>query len=76
LRLSILIPVYNDRTLVERSLTQVLHAPLPENIERNLIMVDDCSTGGTLAPPRSIAALAGLIANRSSHQTRGMRSRR
>ena len=47
LRLSILIPVYNERTMVERSLAQVLNAPLPENMERELIIVDDCSTDGT-----------------------------
>jgi glycosyltransferase involved in cell wall biosynthesis len=47
LRLSILIPVYNERTMVERSLAQVLAAPLPENMERELIVVDDCSTDGT-----------------------------
>ena len=47
LRLSILIPVYNERTMVERSLAQVLNAPLPENLERELIIVDDCSTDGT-----------------------------
>ncbi len=47
MRLSILIPVYNERTMVERSLAQVLNAPLPENLERELIIVDDCSTDGT-----------------------------
>src|SRR3984893_10526710 len=47
MRLSILIPVYNERTMVERSLAQVLNAPLPENMERELIIVDDCSTDGT-----------------------------
>jgi glycosyltransferase involved in cell wall biosynthesis len=47
LRLSILIPVYNERTMVERSLAQVLNAPLPENLDRELIIVDDCSTDGT-----------------------------
>jgi glycosyltransferase involved in cell wall biosynthesis len=47
LRLSILIPVYNERTMVERSLAQVLSAPLPEDMERELIIVDDCSTDGT-----------------------------
>jgi glycosyltransferase involved in cell wall biosynthesis len=47
LRLSILIPVYNERTMVERSLAQVLATPLPENMERELIVVDDCSTDGT-----------------------------
>jgi glycosyltransferase involved in cell wall biosynthesis len=49
LRLSILIPVYNEGTVVERSLTQVLAAPLPENMDRELIIVDDCSTDGTAA---------------------------
>jgi len=34
LRLSILIPVYNERTMVERSLAQVLAAPLPEKMEK------------------------------------------
>jgi glycosyltransferase involved in cell wall biosynthesis len=46
-RLSILIPVYNECTVVERSLAQVLAAPLPEDMERELIIVDDCSTDGT-----------------------------
>src|ERR1700759_341278 len=45
--LSILIPVYNERTVVEQSLALVLAAPLPENMDRELIIVDDCSTDGT-----------------------------
>jgi glycosyltransferase involved in cell wall biosynthesis len=45
--LSILIPVYNERTVVERSLSLVLAAPLPESMERELVIVDDCSTDGT-----------------------------
>jgi glycosyltransferase involved in cell wall biosynthesis len=45
--LSILIPVYNERTVVERSLSLVLSAPLPENMQRELVIVDDCSTDGT-----------------------------
>jgi glycosyltransferase involved in cell wall biosynthesis len=49
LLLSILIPVYNERTVVERSVAQVLGAPLPENMDRELVIVDDCSTDGTSA---------------------------
>jgi glycosyltransferase involved in cell wall biosynthesis len=49
LLLSILIPVYNERTVVERSLAQVLAAPLPESMDRELVIVDDCSTDGTSA---------------------------
>ena len=45
--LSVLIPVYNERTMIERSLAQVLRAPLPEDMERELVIVDDCSTDGT-----------------------------
>jgi SAM-dependent methyltransferase len=47
LKLSILIPVYNERTVVETSLEQVLRAPLPGGLDRELIIVDDCSTDGT-----------------------------
>ena len=47
MKLSILIPVYNERTVVERSISLVLAAPVPENIERELVIVDDCSTDGT-----------------------------
>jgi glycosyltransferase involved in cell wall biosynthesis len=47
MKLSILMPVYNERTVVERSLSQVVTAPLPENMDRELVVVDDCSTDGT-----------------------------
>jgi glycosyltransferase involved in cell wall biosynthesis len=47
MKLSILIPVYNERTVLERSISQVITAPLPEDMERELVIVDDCSTDGT-----------------------------
>ncbi len=47
MKLSILIPVYNERAVVERSLSAVVAAALPENMERELIIVDDRSTDGT-----------------------------
>jgi glycosyltransferase involved in cell wall biosynthesis len=47
MKLSILMPVYNERTVVERCISLVLSAPLPESMERELVIVDDCSTDGT-----------------------------
>ncbi|MBV8844278.1 MAG: glycosyltransferase [Bryobacterales bacterium] len=54
--LSILIPVYNERTVVEQSLQLVLAAPLPENMDRELVIVDDRSTDGTWDILQRIAA--------------------
>jgi glycosyltransferase involved in cell wall biosynthesis len=47
MKLSILMPVYNERTVAERCISLVVTAPLPENMERELVIVDDCSTDGT-----------------------------
>jgi len=47
--LSIVVPVYNEESTVVELLRAVLRAPLPEGLERQVIVVDDCSTDGTLA---------------------------
>ena len=56
MKLSILMPVYNERTVVERCISLVLAAPVPENIERELVIVDDCSTDGSFAILERLAA--------------------
>src|SRR4249920_207604 len=56
MKLSILMPVYNERTVVERCISLVLAAPLPENMERELVIVDDRSTDGSYAILQRLAA--------------------
>lgn len=56
MKLSILIPVYNERVVLETSIRQVLAAPLPENMERELILVDDRSTDGSWEILQGLAA--------------------
>jgi glycosyltransferase involved in cell wall biosynthesis len=46
MKVSVLIPVYNERSVVESCISEVLTAPLPENMGLELIIVDDCSTDG------------------------------
>jgi glycosyltransferase involved in cell wall biosynthesis len=46
-RVSIVIPCYNERSTVEELLQRVMAAPLPEGVEREVLVVDDGSTDGT-----------------------------
>jgi len=41
--LSILIPLYNEEEFVQALIRKVIAAPLPAGMERELIVVDDCS---------------------------------
>ena len=55
-KLSIIIPVYNEEKLVARLIETVLTAPLPQGMERELVVVNDCSTDGTAGVLESLAA--------------------
>ncbi|MEI6646575.1 MAG: glycosyltransferase family 2 protein, partial [bacterium] len=53
--LSILVPVYNEISHLECCMDRVLSAPLPQGLEREVILVDDASTDGTTDLVRVIA---------------------
>lgn len=45
--LSILVPVYNERAYLRRCIENILSAPLPGGLKREIILVNDASTDGT-----------------------------
>ena len=59
--LSILIPLYNEEEFIQSLLERVLDAPLPDGMEREVIVVNDCSTDG------SAEAVQEFLANRPAN---------
>ncbi len=55
MKISILIPVYNESRTLPQVLDRVRNAPLPAGCEREIIVVDDGSTDGTAAILRGYA---------------------
>ena len=47
MKVSIVIPVYNERNALDQVMARVLAAPLPDGMTREVIIVDDGSTDGT-----------------------------
>jgi len=46
-KVSIVIPVYNEESTIQKLVGLVVHAPLPPRCEREIICVNDCSKDGT-----------------------------
>ena len=46
-KVSIVIPVYNEGATVQDLIRKVIEAPLPENVTREIICVNDCSKDNT-----------------------------
>jgi glycosyltransferase involved in cell wall biosynthesis len=51
--LSIVVPVFNEESTIELLLRAVLDAPLPDGVEREVVVVDDGSTDSTLERMRA-----------------------
>ncbi|GAH87477.1 unnamed protein product, partial [marine sediment metagenome] len=47
MKISIIIPVFNEEKTISELFNNVKNVPLPENMEREIIIIDDCSTDGT-----------------------------
>ena len=47
MKLSIIIPVFNEQVLAPLLLERVEQAVLPEGVTREVVLIDDCSTDGT-----------------------------
>jgi len=47
MKISIIIPVYNEAPSLPQVLERVVNAPLPEGCEKEIVVVDDGSTDGT-----------------------------
>lgn len=58
LKLSIVMPVYNEVAYIERVIERVRAARLPEGVERELLIVDDCSKDGTREKLQAMAPQA------------------
>jgi glycosyltransferase involved in cell wall biosynthesis len=54
--LSILIPVYNEESYIAMVLHRVMNVELPAGLDREIIVVDDCSTDDSAAIVEQLAA--------------------
>jgi len=56
MKLSVLMPIYNEHATLDDILDRVLAAPLPDGMELEIIAVDDCSKDDSLAIAQRRAA--------------------
>ncbi|GAB4248825.1 MAG: glycosyltransferase family 2 protein [Saprospiraceae bacterium] len=49
MKLSIIIPAFNEERTIRTILVKVFEAPLPDGMHREVIVVNDCSVDGTMA---------------------------
>lgn len=71
MKISILIPVYNEFRTLPQVLERVRRAPLPPGCEREIIVVDDGSTDGTAALLAAAAVPGGAVVAHAAPRNRG-----
>ena len=65
MKISILIPVYNEFSTLPLVLRRVIDAPLPEGCEKEIVVIDDGSTDGTTELLREFRGSAAVIVHYS-----------
>jgi glycosyltransferase involved in cell wall biosynthesis len=59
-KLSVVVPVYNERATIARIVAAIRAVPLP-GLEREIVVVDDCSTDGTREILDDLAQEPGIL---------------
>ncbi|MCC6675884.1 MAG: glycosyltransferase family 2 protein [Phycisphaerales bacterium] len=62
MRLAVIIPVYNERSLIEKAVARLDAVPPPGRLDRRLFLVDDGSTDGTADIVRRLGERADITA--------------
>jgi len=70
--LSILIPLYNEEEFVGELLSRVARAPLPGNLDREIIVVNDCSVDGSVEVVEDFIAAHPELRIRLLHHARNI----
>lgn len=72
MKLSILVPLYNEEEFVGALLRRALAAPLPEGLEREIIVADDGSTDNSIQEVEQVASEhSGVIRLLKTDRNRG-----
>lgn len=61
MKLSIVIPCYNEINTIETILQQISRVELPGELEREIVIVDDCSTDGTRDYLKTLEQTPGYV---------------
>ena len=71
MKISIVIPVYNEVSTFKTLLEKVENAPLIGGLEREVVIVNDCSTDGTKELLTQLEALGRIILHHDVNQGKG-----
>jgi glycosyltransferase involved in cell wall biosynthesis len=69
--LSIVIPCYNEEKTINQVLDRVRLAKLPDGVEREIVVVDDCSTDGTAAVLKGMSGSVVKVLRHEKNQGKG-----